>query len=720
MIAIFKREFRAYFQNVIGWLFIAAVLAVYGIYYFAYNLAQGYAYISYPLSSVTIILLIAIPILTMRSLSDERRSKTDQLTLTSPISVGKLVFGKYLAMVAVYTIDVVIIIISALLLSRFGTVPFGESAVAIFGFWLFGCAYLSIGMFLSSLTESQVISAVLTFLVLFLTYMMSGICSLISSDGNLLTTILSAFDVYTQFSNFLNGMLEITSVIYFLSIVVLMNFLTCQSIQKRRWSVSRNTISTGVFSGGFIAVGIVLTVIVNLLVGQIPVTYTSFDCTYSKYYEITEDTETVLADLDTDITIYVYVAESSKDTMIDTTLQRYAALSKHITVEYVNPNSNPTFYTTYTDTTPTSNSVIVVSENRSRVIDYYDIIETSIDYSTYSYTYAYDAEGEITSAIEYVSMDSDELPVVYEVTGHNEVSIGSNFEEALEKANITLESLELLNEESVPEDAAALIINSPSSDFNEADAQKVIDYLQAGGKVLITADYLSQDLENFQSILEAYGVTSVPGVVVENDTNYYYYMYGQLYLLPEIASTDYSSSSTSSYVLAANCQGFTYTEDSDEDTEEDTEDAENSITYTEILTTSESAVSKTDYTNITTAEYEDGDTQGPFALGLAVEQLTEDESETSQLVLLGSEYFLDDSFDSAVSNGNSTLFTDIISAFVGDVELSTSVIASKSLTMDTLTVTASAIGLLGVGFTIVIPLVLLAAGIVIWVLRRRK
>ena len=107
MLAIFKREFKSYFQNVIGWLFVAALLAVYGLYFYVYNLKNGYPYISYDLKGIGFIMMIAVPILTMRSLSDEKKTKTDQLMLTSPVSVGRIVAGKYFAMAAVYTLSLI-------------------------------------------------------------------------------------------------------------------------------------------------------------------------------------------------------------------------------------------------------------------------------------------------------------------------------------------------------------------------------------------------------------------------------------------------------------------------------------------------------------------------------------------------------------------------------------------------------------------------------------
>ena len=114
MFAIFKREIRSYFQTVVGWLFIAAVLALYGLYFYAYNLRSGSPYVSYSLSAVSFIVMIAVPVLTMRSFAEERHTKTDQLMLTSPVPLGKIVFGKYLAMVGVFSIAMIVVALTPL------------------------------------------------------------------------------------------------------------------------------------------------------------------------------------------------------------------------------------------------------------------------------------------------------------------------------------------------------------------------------------------------------------------------------------------------------------------------------------------------------------------------------------------------------------------------------------------------------------------------------
>lgn len=708
MLAIFKREFKSYFQNVIGWLFVAALLAVYGLYFYVYNLKNGYPYISYDLNGIGFIMMIAVPILTMRSLSDEKKTKTDQLMLTSPVSVGKIVAGKYFAMAAVYTIDIALFALSPLVLSIYGKVALSEAYVALFGYWLYGLSCIAVGLFISSISESVIISAILTFTALFLSYMMQSITGLISSSGNLLTKVLNCFDLYTPFENFVSGCFSVTSAAYYVTVILLLCFLTTQSIQKRRWAFSKKMIGTGAFSAGMIVVMCAICVVVNLVVTALPAKYTSIDCSATRLYSLTNDTKDRVSKLDEDITIYVLNSKKSKDAKIDETINRYKDLSSHIKVKYVDPVTSPKFYQDYTDTTPTTNSLIIESKNRSKVIDYNDIYE--YDSSSYYYGYqsqssitGYDAEGQITSAIEYVTMDADELPVIYQITGHNETEIGSNFQSVVSKANANLKSLELFNEEKVPEDATAIIINSPTVDFNDEDAQKVIDYLNGGGKALIVGCYAYNDeLANFNKILSAYNVSFKTGVVAENDSSKYYQ--NPLYLLPTVETTDYTSDATDGYVFLAGSCAISYPEDTDD------------VTYTKLLSTSDSAVLKKDWKNITTSKAEDADENGPFTTGLAVN----DSSTGASIVVFGTPYVVDDSYDNAVSGNNADMFKDVITSMTGNVELASSVIPVKDYTLSNITINTLQAVVTGLIIMIAVPILLIIIGIVVWVMRRKK
>ena len=534
---------------------------------------------------------------------------------------------------------------------------------------------------------------------------------MISSSETIFTKILSCFDVYTPFTNFLNGCLDLAAVFYYLAVSGFLVFLTTQSIQKRRWSISKNTISTSVFSTSTIAIALALVVVANMVITSLPVTITEIDCTFANLYDLTEDTEEFLDKLESDITIYVLNSEESKDVQIHETLERYQALSKHIAVEYVDPAINPKFAQKYTDASLNQNSVIVVGPERAKAIDYYELyeVEYSMDYYSYSYTTTvtgYDTEGQITSAIEYVTMDSEELAVVYQITGHGERTLSSAFTEVLDKANIRLETLELFNEDAVPEDAQAIIIHAPSSDFNETDAKKVIDYISAGGNVIITCNYAYRDLPNFDSIIQAYGMDWVDGVVAENSAQKYY-SGNPFYLLPTVNSTNYTSSVYGSYVLAVYSVGITHGEETE------------TLSYESLMDTSDSAVSKTNLENVTISEYEDGDIKGGFSLGVTA-TITNADASVSQMIVLGSAMMLTDDTNSIVSGNHAAMFTDMISQLTTQTELSSSVIPVKEMNLSNLTVNTMTSLLLAGGIIIVLPLALLGYGLSIWYVRRRK
>ncbi len=705
MKAILKREWNAYFQNIIGWLYLAATAALYGLYFFVYNLNYGYAKVSYALNAITFLYLITVPVLTMRSLAEEQKSKTDQLILTAPVSVGKIVLAKYLAMAAVHTLACVTIAVTPLLLMMFGAVSAAESYAGVLGFYLYGLVCIAIGLFVSSLTESQVISAVLTFVFLFFGFMMPSITGLISASGNFLTRIFGCYDLVTPLSSFLDGCLSVTGIIYYLTVSALFLFLTAQSIQKRRFTVSTRKLKLGVFSAGYAASAVALTVVVNLFVAELPSTYMELDMTASKLYSLTEETETLLKNLKKDVTIYAITSENGADTTVAETLKRYEDSSSHIKVEYKDPAVNPNFYRDYTEENISLGTLIVTCGDVSKVIDAYDLYETEVDYSTYSQkTTGYDGEGQITSAILYVT--NDNMPVIYEITGHGETPLAGNFTKAVEKANVTLKSMNLLDADEVPKDAQAVIINGPSSDFSKDDVKKVTAYLKGGGNVLVTANYEAQEeMKNFSSILAEYDMAWVDGVVAEGDTSRFYQ--NPFYLLPEVASSSYTASVGSDYIFAPFVQGITFPESGEE------------ITYTALLTASGQAVSKTDAGHAETFSYEEGDIKGPFTVAAAAEK-TEDGEVKGRLAAFGSYQIFTDSADQMVSGHNLGMFSDLLSVFAGTGETPAVVIPVKSYENTQLTVSAFAGRLIGLSMILAFPALLIATGVTVWIRRRKR
>ena len=704
MKAIFKKEFLSYMHSVVGFLFMAVTIFFFALYATVYNLLSGYPYVSYTLSAIIFLFLLAIPILSMRILAEERKQRTDQLILTAPVSVGKIVLGKFFAMAAIFMIPVLLMCIFPLYLQKFGTISMGETYVAILAFALYGLTCIAVGLFISSITESQVIAAVLSFGILFLTYMMSGIQNIISSTGNLLTKFLGIFDFQTRFANMTNGILDITAVVYFISVIGLLLFLTTQSIQKRRYSVSVRNFSMGAYSSITIVIVVALTVIVNLIAGKVPSKYTNIDVTSNKLYTITDQTKKLLENLTEDINIFVINSEDSADTTLNQTLKYYEDSSSHIKVTYIDPLVNPQFVSQYTTSSIAQNSIVVESAKRYQLISYNDIYETQTDYSTYQQNVTgYDEEGQLTSAIAYCT--SEDMPKIYMIAGHNEYTLDSGFQTAIEKENIEYETINLMDYEAVPEDAECIIIHAPEKDFSSDDADKVIAYLNQGGKAFITVEYVGTELPNFERILSEFGMTIQMGYAVDTSAGNYYQK--PIFLLPNVEYADETNGLTGAYtyLIAPYAQGIDVP---DEEIE--------GITYTKLLNGSENSIVKTNITNASTYEKEEGDIEGPVCIGVKAEKTLD--SGTSTIYLFASAQMFTDSIDNAVSGNNKQLFSNIMSTLANH-ETSVSV-PVKSYEMDSLIVSASDLAVFGIIAVVILPLALLAAGLIIWLNRRSK
>lgn len=471
-------------------------------------------------------------------------------------------------------------------------------------------------------------------------------------------------------------------------------------------NISGKHIKNGSYSMVMTVIFVAVIVVINLIVGEIPSKYTQIDISESKLYTIGDETKEMLQNLDTDVTIYQIAQSGSEDENISKLLQRYEDESKHVTVEVKDPVVNPKFVSTYTSEDLSSNSLIVVSGERSKVVDYNNVYESTIDYNTYSYqTTGFDGEGQITSAIAYVT--SENLPVLYTLEGHGELELDSTIQEDIEKANIEIKTLNLLTEGSVPEDADCLWINSPSSDISEDEKDAIIDYLEGGGKAMIFSDYTKTSMDNFDAVLENYGVTRAEGLVFEGDSQHYA-MQMPYYLVPTVNSTDASSDSASAgyYVLAPYAQGI-----------QKTEELRDTVTVESILTTSDSAYSKTNM-NSTQMEKEDGDIDGPFDIGVAITETLDDENET-KIVYYSTSNILQSQVNAMVSGGNEQLVMESLN-WMTDLEDNVTVtIPSKSLSVSYLTLTAYDASFWKICVIGLIPGAFLVLGFVIWFKRRK-
>lgn len=294
MLAVYKKEIRSYFTSVIGYLFVGLLLLVLSFIFYNINIAKNNAYIGYVFEHnyVQIVLMVLIPVMTMKIFADERHSKTDQMLFTAPIKISAIVMGKFLAIATMFTIPVLIICFYPLVLSDYGTIPWLASYNSIFGFWLMGLSMIAIGIFVSSITENQIMSAVVTFVLLLISFMcfymntsfsnnagasvvffsvialalgmivfaqlksntrialmvsggFVGVCVLIlvllyfvkkSVLVGLIQVFLLKLSLYQNLSHFCVQYFDIAAVVYNVSIIGFCLFLTNQSLQKRRWN----------------------------------------------------------------------------------------------------------------------------------------------------------------------------------------------------------------------------------------------------------------------------------------------------------------------------------------------------------------------------------------------------------------------------------------------------------------------------------------------------
>lgn len=232
--AIFRRELNSFFKSSIAYIFLSVFFICSGYFFYGGPLRAATSDMSSMFSALFMVILILIPVLTMKLLSEEKKQKTDQGLLTAPISLWAIVLGKYFAALALYTMGISIIFVYALILSYFGAVLWTSVLANFLALFLLGAAFIAVGLFVSSLTENQMSSAVASFLALMLLYMIDSLAALFQSET--IKDILVSLSFYTRYMEFTMGMFNLSSVIFYISAAFLFNFFSVRVLEKRRWS----------------------------------------------------------------------------------------------------------------------------------------------------------------------------------------------------------------------------------------------------------------------------------------------------------------------------------------------------------------------------------------------------------------------------------------------------------------------------------------------------
>lgn len=232
MKAVFLKEIKTYFSTMIGYVYMGVFLFFSGLLFNMKNINQGSASISEMFGSLFFVLILLTPFLTMRLMAEEKKTKTDQMLLTSPVPIRSIILGKYFAAVFVLAVSMAVTLVYVLIIAIFGSPYFGEIVLGYLGFLLLGGVCISIGLFISSIMDNQLSAVLITFVVLLLLWMPS----LISINNQLISAILGILSIFSNYASFAQGILSLSSIVYMLSVTFVFLFLTVQSIKRSKWA----------------------------------------------------------------------------------------------------------------------------------------------------------------------------------------------------------------------------------------------------------------------------------------------------------------------------------------------------------------------------------------------------------------------------------------------------------------------------------------------------
>lgn len=455
----------------------------------------------------------------------------------------------------------------------------------------------------------------------------------------------------------------------------------------------------GSYSIAVTAVVIGIVILFNLLVVQLPQKIRQIDISDTNIYEISSTSQKLLKNLDKDVSLYVIAEKGNTDDRIRTFITKYASLSSRLRVEWIDPVLHPSALTKY-DTEKNSIVVSCKATDRQTSISFDDILVTeSSYYNTSSSATKFDGDGQLTSAVDYVT-NTKEYKAYY-TAGHGETALSSSVTDLMEKSRISVSELNLLTASSIPEDCDLLILNGPTSDLTKDEAKVLTTYLKKGGNVMSLLAYTDKSMTRLYGILEDYGLKVANGYIADAERcyqgNYYY-------LIPNLSvSGDMASGISSNSVLMINSKGMTQTDP-----------VRDTINVESFMATSENGCAVT----------EKKQTQGTYILGAAAtESVTVKDSggkkkkKDSRLTVYGSNMLIDAQVTESFSTlENLTLFMNSVTANLDSAD-------NISVSPKSLQVTYNSIahpGIFSILIIFVIPFMVIAGGFVVWFRRRRR
>ena len=460
-----------------------------------------------------------------------------------------------------------------------------------------------------------------------------------------------------------------------------------------------NDSKRGSYTLAMTSIVIAIVIIFNMIVNLIPENKRQFDISSTNIYEISSKSKKIINKVDHDVTFYVLAEKSSTDKRIKTFINKYASLSDKIHIKWIDPVLHPSALTKYG---AEENNIVISCKktNRTTTVSFDDILVSSNSYySTSSSASSFDGDGQLTSALNYVTSDKEYK--AYYTSGHGESSLSSEVTSLLTKSRISTSDLLLMTATSIPDDCDLLIIDGATSDFTKDEVKLLSSYLKKGGKVVTLLAQTSKSMKNLYGLLKDYGLTVQSGYIADTERSYQGNYY---YLIPNLSvSGDMASGISSNSVMMINSKGMTQSTP-----------VRDSISIDVFMTTSSNGYAVT----------EKKQTQGTYVLGATSTESVKVKNskgkkvtKESRLTVYGSNMLIDEQITSSFSSlENLTLFTNSVTASLDNADNVS--ISPKSLEVSYNTIAHP--GPFSILVVFVIPVGLIIGGFIVWFRRRRR
>ena len=460
-----------------------------------------------------------------------------------------------------------------------------------------------------------------------------------------------------------------------------------------------NDSKRGSYTLAMTSIVIAIVIVFNMIVNLIPENKRQFDISSTNIYEISSKSKKIINKVDHDVTFYVLAEKSSTDKRIKTFINKYASLSDKIHIKWIDPVLHPSALTKYG---AEENNIVISCKktNRTTTVSFDDILVSSASYySTSSSASSFDGDGQLTSALNYVTSDKEYK--AYYTSGHGESSLSSEVTSLLTKSRVSTSDLLLMTATSIPDDCDLLIIDGATSDFTKDEVKLLSSYLKKGGKVVTLLAQTNKSMKNLYGLLKDYGLTVQSGYIADTERSYQGNYY---YLIPNLSvSGDMASGILSNSVMMINSKGMTQSTP-----------ARDSISTDSFMTTSSNGYAVT----------EKKQTQGTYVLGATSTESVKVKNskgkkitKESRLTVYGSNMLIDEQITSSFSSlENLTLFTNSVTASLDNADNVS--ISPKSLEVSYNTIAHP--GPFSILVVFVIPVGLIIGGFIVWFRRRRR